>query len=356
MQPKYAGVYRMATGELLPQKTSSRSSVELLFNNRLSITYYGILYIAAGPGQELVDEGIFRDRGLSSLEQIQGFEISYCSSKPDPTGNSGEITICFYDETIVCQGPVGGGNYANAGYLCAYDLVGLPLGSPNGVTQCWTLDVDLRQGWECPSELASQTCSGGSLTTDEAAGKQFGWSFIAKQENTGPIGAVCSDTGYGADNSFVWFDDLGSYIGCFWFGSCLPSCSFAIKIFGYDADSKAYRSCSDGGFQDIQLDSAPAGPSSRTFTILNPDPQREYWLIGSLGASDRYFAGQGYSLLLDPLASSSPPIWMPAGTLTIPSLPSGIYHFQAAATSGLQAPSFSNPPTSMSHGWQEQFP
>ncbi|KAA3611499.1 MAG: hypothetical protein DWQ01_05250 [Planctomycetota bacterium] len=341
----------MATGELLPQGASSRSSVELLFNNRLSNYYYTYL----GAGHEMVDEGIFRDRGLSSLEQIQGFEISYCSTEPDPTGNSGEITICFYDETIVCQGPVGGANYANAGYLCAYDLVGLPLGSPNGDVQCWTLDVDLRQGWECPSVLASQACSMGNLTTNEAAGKQFGWSFIAKQENTGPIAVICWDAGYGASNSFVWFDDLGGYQGCWWFG-CWPSSSFAIKIFGYDADSKAYRSCSDGGFQDIQLDSAPAGPSSRTFTILNPDPQREYWLIGSLGASDRYFAGQGYSLLLDPLASSSPPKWMPAGTLTTPSLPAGIYHFQAAATSGLQAPSFSNPPTSMSHGWREQFP
>lgn len=227
--PQYAGTYSLLTGELTQSTTFGPST---LYNNNSLTNYYSI----PGLDQEWIDEGRFC--GQEDV-QINGFNFTYCSTQADPTQNSGTITFTFYDDLVICTGPTNGGNYVNGGFLCAYDVVGLPLGDPNGGIQCWIVTIDLVGGFECTPYLSSQTCYASDLTADEANGKLFGWGIIPRDNNTGPW---LASGGKGSDNSFVWFDQLGIFQGCFWFGGA-PFASFAFTAFGPAEKTEAYYPC-----------------------------------------------------------------------------------------------------------------
>ncbi|KAA3606043.1 MAG: hypothetical protein DWQ01_17765 [Planctomycetota bacterium] len=352
--PKHAGVFKMSTGELLPSSPDTRAPQALLFNAALLTNYYSV----PGTDQEWLDEGMLLDRsdGPNPLEQMNCFEFQYCSTEADATQNSGTITLAFYDETIVCTGPTNGGNFALGGYVCAYDIVGLPLGAANGAIQCWIVTVDLRWGFECPAYLDNQSCYTGKMVPDQANGKLFGWSFIPRNENTGPILSKGGSQSAGIDNSFVWFDQFGALVGCFWFGGT-PWANFAMKMWGYpDPDCRIYFPCNPvpipaGDILRMTVSKPSALSTERTFTITNQQTGQEYWLI--VGLSSQSLSTPTGTLLVVPSVPPSP-MFMANGTIDIDAaVASGqyIYIQGVGTTAGSGPPSIANLPLDWSNSW-----
>ncbi|TAH37036.1 MAG: hypothetical protein EYC70_08620 [Planctomycetota bacterium] len=320
--PKFAGVYRVASGELSPD--SAARGPDVIFNNTVPSNYYAY----TGRLQEWVDEGGLFDRQACLRDQINGFDFLYCSEYPDPTGDSGTITITFYDDNRVCGGPP---SWPNAN--CAYVLSGLPLGSATGGQQCWWVAVDLSGGFECPA-----TANEAFRTEGAAPHGRFGWGFLPLQDLTGPWVAR---GGYKVLYIFNWFDHIaGTFIGC-----ALPQIplSFAMRMYGPVENSMHYRSGSASWPRPLDTlellnttDVSNGGPPE-TWEVLGPLPGHSYWLLASAAPADRSVLGGQASLLVD-MGSVLPgvPIRMPAGALTTalpPALPAEIY-VQALETAG----------------------
>lgn len=328
--PKFAGTYDMATGKL---SQSNTSGPRILYNNNTLTNYYSV----PGADQEWIDEGQFC--GQESV-QINGFNFAYCSTEADATQNSGNITFTFYDDFTICAGPTHGGNFANGGFVCAYDIVGLPLGDPNGVIQCWIVTIDLSGGFECPNALATQS----QLSADESNGKLFGWGFIPRQNNTGPWIAT---GGKGADNAFVWFDAFGIFQGCFWFGGT-PFASFAIAFFAPPIGTFCYY---------------PAGPEQEDdnvfFKIIgNADGELKTTYAGNAGKAyilaspraDNLVLGEGTMLVEPPVVAPTPLPY--GGGVFNKMLPIGSrYYLQVVETENGLPPSFTNIPNAWSQGY-----
>ncbi|KAA3611441.1 MAG: hypothetical protein DWQ01_04945 [Planctomycetota bacterium] len=341
--PKHAGIYRMATGELEPSTPGQRFGPDVIFNASELTNYYSV----PGIDQEWLDEGSLLNRNAGNWEQINGMEFVYCSTEADATQNSGTVTFAFYDETIVCTGPTNGGNFVLGGYLCAYDIVGLPLGDANGAIQCWIVTVDLMCGFECPPYLASQTCSTGEWITDQANTKLFGWSFIPRNDNTGPWLSKGGTQAAGIDNSFVWFDQFGALVGCFWFGGT-PWANFAMKLFSGPKDCRIYWDCA--GLNQMCLIPTPGFPLF-TWTVQTPGSNTDCWLLISLSPGELPLPGG--TLLINHLALAVPPVLMPNGTVTLDvSAGSGftIYTQAVETPAGSGPPSASNIPSGCTNG------
>ncbi|KAA3611799.1 MAG: hypothetical protein DWQ01_06860 [Planctomycetota bacterium] len=346
--PKHAGVFKMATGELVPADVGVRSGPDVIFNASELTNYYSV----PGIDQEWLDEGTLLDRGLiANADQMNGFEFVYCSTEADATQNSGTVTFAFYDDTVICSGPSNGGNFALGGYMCAYDIVGLPLGDANGAIQCWIVTVDLMFGFECPPAIQPQPC-GFDWPTDSANGKLFGWSFIPRNDNTGPWLSKGGTQAAGIDNSFVWFDQFGALVGCFWFGGT-PFANFAMKMFGNEANCRALNDCTQ--VNTVQLGVTVLGPNIRQFTIVNPTPGDTYWIGASFGVNELPLPNGTTLILALPLIPPTPAP-MPNNTITTPPLPSGTIYFQAFCTSNGLPPSPGNLPSGISNAWCEVIP
>lgn len=326
--PKHFGTYKMATGEWIPATTSTRSGPEVLFNNTTPTNYYS----AGGANQEWVDEGGLKDRNACETEQINGFIFAYCSTQRDLTQNSGTITITFYDDTTPCVGPS-----AFPVPNCAYQITGLPLGTPIGTIQCWNVTVDLDNGFECPTTLAS------NFRTEDANGanRRFGWGFLPLQNNTGPI---IAERGYRNDPNFVWFDRTNNtFTGCFNLPGGPPA-NFHMKMFGPPANSRRYYSADPAYPRALDtlalINTTPVtkGPPAETWQVVNTTAGRSYWLVLSSTAVDNPVIGGTATLLAGFTTQLGPsPVMMPGGTLTadIPlTFPGTVLFTQAAETVG----------------------
>ncbi len=329
VQPKFAGVYKVAEGAL-DTNASYRSLANVLFNNNMLEPYYSV----PGANQEWVDEGLLVDPmpNASALTQINSFDFTYCSTEPDATGNSGTITITFYDEHVACTGPT------FTGAACAYDIVGLPLGDPNGNIQCWIVTIDLT-GVECTSAVGGLF----RITTE------FGWGIRPAQNNTGPWLSV---GGNGIQDSFEWFDATNAagrpldstdpLLGCFWFGGGPQVfANFAMRVCGPEGDEVVLRNANGANDLDVSV-TFQAGASS-TWTINNPTGQSN-WLVASLGGVDVSVGGWG---LLINQATILPPTPISLGTNSVftanvpASIPAGtisqMLSGTALSSSGIQA-------------------
>ncbi|TAH39532.1 MAG: hypothetical protein EYC70_01735 [Planctomycetota bacterium] len=329
--PRYAGVYRAATGEFVPAARGTRSGPAVLFNNTTRTTYYGV----PGARQEWIDEGGLLDRNNCRSDQINGFQFGYCSTQPDATQSGGTIVITFYDETAVCTGPPDWPRVR-----CAYAVPDLPLGTATGGVQCWVVDVELEGGLECPATLAS------SFRTEDAAGAQrlFGWGFAPLQPNTGPRMA---GPAYRTDNSFTWYDrTIGFFNGCFWFGG-QPYASFHMQLLGPQPNSRVYRRMGQPRPLDrlVLRNTTPvdaADPAPETWQVMNPRTGRRYWLLFSQRPQDRDALGGRASLLVRlPFLVDPSPVEMPGGVYSS-ALPAvigiGELFVQALETSGAPTP------------------
>ncbi|KAA3611435.1 MAG: hypothetical protein DWQ01_04915 [Planctomycetota bacterium] len=334
--PKHAGVFSMATGELEPASASERAGLAVIFNASELTNYYSV----PGLDQEWLDEGTLLDRNTGNVEQMNCFEFVYCSSEADATQNSGTVTFAYYDETVVCSGPTNGGNFALGGYLCAYDIVGLPLGAANGAIQCWIVTVDLQGGFECPPNLTFD------WTTDAGNSKLFGWSFIPRNDNTGPWLSKGGTQAAGIDNSFVWFDQFGALVGCFWFGGT-PFASFAMKMWGNVADVRAYYTVANSPADFLVTISANAGGS----LTIDGTGMSDVYAVVSLAAADLPAIPGAGALLIDINALATTPIPVPSTGITLnTSVGTGATtYWQCMQTNG-GAPSAGNLPIAMSQG------
>jgi hypothetical protein len=319
VQPKFAGVYKAATGEFLPA-SQERSISVVIFNNMTLTNYYSV----PGANQEWIDDGILNDRNQSPghgpwfSDQVNAFDFIYCSSDVAPTGT---ITITYYDENVECAGPV------NLVPLCAYAITGLPMGTATGALQCWIVSVDLKGGFECPNNAAQ------TFRTTEAhpANPLFGWGIIPALNNTGPW---IRKGGKGTVNDFTWFDRSVSppiFVGCFWFGG-VPFASFAMKMYGYepnvicliDTDTNPNCRWGNNNLDVVNVDITDPGGLGRgirkgalgRWAVRNPTPTKNYYLLhspnlGCLSVNSNF--GQ-FTLLLDnsPLPTIIP---MPNGVL-----------------------------------------
>lgn len=338
--PQFAGTYKVSEGKLT-SASNTRANFVSIYNNNTLTNYYSV----PGIDQEWVDEGQFCGQ---SERQITCFDFVYCSTEPDPSQNSGTITFTFYDEFTICAGPSNGGNFANGGFVCAYDVVGLPLGDPNGVIQCWIVSVDLSGGFECTSDLTV------GLTADEANGKLFGWGIIPRNNNTGPW---LASGGKGADNAFVWFDSFGIFQGCFWFGG-VPFASFSMQLYGWRDGWKCYLSPTPSPCS-VEVDGTENSPDVWTISILNPNGAYDYYAVVSTSPADITLPSMPCQVLVNPAGILVPPVQIPTpGSLTVDISPgSGLtLYFQAfAVAAGSGPPSASNLPLGASIGCKKCF-
>ncbi|KAA3611439.1 MAG: hypothetical protein DWQ01_04935 [Planctomycetota bacterium] len=145
-----------------------------------------------------------------------------------------------------------------------------------------------------------------STEADEANSKLFGWSFIPRNDNTGPWLSKGGTQAAGIDNSFVWFDQFGALVGCFWFGGT-PYANFAMKLFGGAGNCRIYWDCA--GLNDLYL-MPSAGFPNFTWHLLNPNApgvgSDEYWLLISLSTNELVLPSG--TLLVNHLPLAVPPI------------------------------------------------
>ncbi|TAH37034.1 MAG: hypothetical protein EYC70_08610 [Planctomycetota bacterium] len=317
----------MATGELLPSADANapRRGPEVIFNNTIPDRYYAWPGYG-GPNQEWVDEGGLKDRNACLDEQVNGFDFNYCSSLADATGTSGVIEIAFYDDFIVCGGPPGW-----PASQCSYVLSGLPLGTPSGVIQCWTVAVDLSGGFECPATLRSSFRTEGS-----APHGLFGWGFIPYQDETGPL---LRRGGYNSQCCFEWFDRNNRlHLGCFCVG-CIPPESFGMRLYGPRANARRYVSDDPAWprpLDTLSLDAqtAVAAAQPATWQVVNALAGRSYWLGFATAPADKSVAAGRATLLVDP-AVLMRSVHMPGGVLTgmLPVAPPSALFLQARESS-----------------------
>lgn len=344
--PQFAGTFDPGTGTLIPGG-GSRLGPDSIYNNNILTNYYSV----PGQDQEWIDEGQLCDRGFLRDEQINGFNFTYCSTEADPTQNSGTITFTIYDDYTICAGPTNGGNFANGGFICAYDIVGLPLGDPNGVVQCWIVTIDLMGGFECPNGIENSACDLGRLTTDEANGKLFGWGIIPRNNNTGPWLAA---GGKGADNAFTWFDQFGIFQGCFWFGGA-PFASFAFQAFGNPENCIALNPCAPLPNDNLEVAVIPNG-NIRDFVVNNPQPGETYWLVASTLCGPELPLPTGMTVLVNvPTIVPQTPAQMFGNQIQVTGPPVGRVYFQVVCTPNQNPPSPSNLPVRGSQIFCEVF-
>ena len=333
--PQFAGVYRVASGTL-DTTAQLRALDQVIFNNARPAMYYA----TPGAHQEWIDEGTLVARNASRVEQINSFDFSYCSSTPDAQGNAVELALTIYDKHLACSGPT------FQGASCLYDLVDLPGGDASGNLQCWTVTVDLEEV-ECsasPTDLFRSTSA-------------FAWGIRPTDDTTGPM---LGTGGHGTQDSVTWYeasaatgrplDATDPFLGCFWFGGGPNQfASFALRLCGPDADEIVLRSSNGAHDLDANVD-VNAGQSS-TWSLVNPQPSQNYWLVASLAPADAA-ASSGAGLCIDLSAGSvlaPTPLPFPGNFLSVPtpvSLPVGTF----AQVLGVTTPSVAGIRSS-SVGW-----
>jgi len=272
---QYLGTYRFADASW---STTSRAGSRVLYNCTTPGNYYSTIALSGGSGaadQLWIDEGRITDHNALAIDQINGFDFSYCSTDLDPTGNSSALRIAFYDDYVPCTTP--------PAPTCDYLIAGLPLSS-TGNLQCWSVAVDLSGGYECSTDatLFRTTDAGG-------ADRSFGWAFggnpsTAGRTNTGPIldlpcatPVASQGCGSGNQNLYWWEDPSGAFTGCYWFGG-VPWASFSMQAYGGSRNSFAY----GYSFNDLVLESTDLDPGAAvTFTVKDHDPAFPLFLLAS---------------------------------------------------------------------------
>ena len=334
--PRYAGTYKVAQGEFISAANVRTDDPEavVLFNNTTPTNYYSV----PGNNQEWIDEGILNDRTACDTEQLDCFEVIYCSTNP---ATSGTIIYTFYDETIECTGPTGG---VPGAPNCAYAISGLPMGTPTGGIQCWVVTIDLDEGAQCPSTTAETFRTTGA----HSANPLFGWGTLPQLDDTGPW---LRKGGKGTTNDFVWYDrSAGTNIGCFWFGGA-PFASFSMQIWGHRANSLEYvdndSSTINAYWGDEDLDTLSLENGTDVvagalciWSVDNPVAGRSYFLVYQIGGPTvSNFSGQGGAVgtaLISLATAATQSFLMPGGNLsiTIPTAVPPVAHVQAFELQG----------------------
>jgi hypothetical protein len=258
VNPTFVGIYHPSSGFVSSNRNTVRSGPDVLYNDNVLTNYYSV----QGADQEWIDFGELADRNHDSIEQINGFNFTYCSAAP----NGVDDVVRFYDESIYCSGPP---TWPTTD--CAYGLAGLP-GGNNGNLACWIVTVDLC-GIEC------------NLTTDAAQNRLFGWSHTWADNYTGPW---ISKGGSRQHTAFTWYDTLAAnansaYQGCFWF--FLNWTGFAMAAEGNPIETISYSSAMGSGAGDtlcLSMDLSAQVGATVTLTVSSGGvPTASTWWAGA---------------------------------------------------------------------------
>lgn len=340
--PKFAGVYRVPTGELLPPSAAGRSGPAVIFNNATWTGYFGVGFPS---DYVIIDEGGLLDRSACKIDQINGFDFAYCS-----TLTTENIEILFWDDTVECVGP------ANpAAFKCAYLITGLP-GGTGGYWGCWLVMVDLEgdlsagfAGADCPSTASATFATEGSTISPEG---RFGYAYnFAGYHPPYPIafwGPIIMSGGYNTADDFVIMSRTtwGCWMGycCWWYGGFVFA-SHWMTMYGYNANSIVYYSPNAAyprALDNRNLRNTTAvtkGGAPETWTVAPVTAGRSYWLAASAAPWDQAFngsGGQGTGLAQWLNTLPPTPMAMPGGSLTV-NIPTGApanVYVQAAETNG----------------------
>lgn len=318
--------------------TAGRAGTRVLYNCTTPGNYYSNIGNSWSTGADhlWIDEGKVGDTNTGRIDQVNGFDFAYCSTDPDPTGNSGSIGITYYDDYVPCTAPPAA--------TCAYILTGLPLGGAAGNLQCWGVGVDLEGGFECTTDPASMF----STTDAGVSDRYFGWAFgsnpgMTGMNNTGPIldlpcatPIASNGCGSGNENFFYWYDPAGVWSGCYWFGG-IPWASFSMKMYGPSTNAFRYGYANN----TMGLSASNYAPGTVcTFTVTgNTSPA--LYLLAAPATGSIFLGGKG-TLVISTSFLPPTPVAMNAGTgilsTTIPAgVPANVY-VQCAGTSGPATP------------------
>jgi len=263
VNPTFAGVYHPSTGLVSGNGNTAKAGPDTIYNNNLLSGYYSV----PGVNQEWIDNGKLADRNHDHLDQINGFDFTYCSA----AANGVDDVVNFYDESVYCGGPT---NWPVAD--CAYGFAGLP-GGNNGNLACWIVTVDLC-GVEC------------NLTTDPAQNRSFGWSHTWNDGTTGPW---IANGGAGQTDSFTWYDTAAAnansaYQGCFWFGG-IPWAGFAMAAMGNPVETTSYSSAAGNGVDDslcLSMDASAQIGATINLTVSDAagNPMASTWWASASSA------------------------------------------------------------------------
>lgn len=155
----YLGTYWLSDRVIMPSKNTTTQDVAqtVLFDNTIST---GIVYFP-GANKEVLDWATLPEGG-----EVNRFEIFYGTEK---TSGSIEMDIKFYTGT---------NSSVNGTEIFSYTLTGLPVSS--GGLEGFKIAIDLTIPFNMPSG-------------------EFGYSYVIKDENTGP---VCATGGTGLEDAF----------------------------------------------------------------------------------------------------------------------------------------------------------
>ncbi len=295
---EYFGEYHFASGTW--SHGGARAGSRVIYNCSFAGGYFNTVgnSWATNADHLWIDEGKLADFNHLSVEQIDGFDFSYCSSDLDPM-NNGSIRIAFYDDYVPCTSPPAA--------LCDYVLTGLPL-STSGNPECHAISIDLSGGFECSTDLANP------LHTTEVGGadRSFGWAFGANPGQTGmndtgpvlakpcptPLSNCVGGNGFvnaGNENYFYWEDPAHAWTGCYWFGG-VPWAGFSMKLFAPPAGAFPYGHANNS----LDLSSTEWAPGgAMTWSVSGHSPSNQLFLIASRFRNPRPHPG-GEFLLAKP--------------------------------------------------------
>lgn len=208
--PIQYGSYDFQNGFTKTNGNNRALGPDVLFSDiNCAAYYYGIIGIPFFK-HEWLDEAQLADRGVSGVEELNGFAWSYCNT--EALGYFDAI-LSVYDDTVAFTGPSIWVNGTLTLPNCAFLIGGLP---DQG---CWQVTLDLSCGFECILPQASNPNSGAQGT--------IGWSVTPYTMAVfhGPILATQSCAQPGTQDLFEWRDWTGAFTGfayyhagTFWFG------------------------------------------------------------------------------------------------------------------------------------------
>ena len=174
---------------------------------------------------------------------VDGFQIAYCTDRTTAT----EVRLDFYSAYASCA-------TIPTVPTASFDLTGLPHSPSNGLSSCWTLNVDLTAAGSPGSTFTLAADADGSF--DGPIGLDtFGWSFRMPSNSLGAYAgpliagnpAQClgfdgtawdpapnmaeAGTGMGTRDQF-YLESTSLPSGCYYFGSSGPFASFHLKLYG----------------------------------------------------------------------------------------------------------------------------
>lgn len=273
--PLSYGIYDFENGFRALPSSGRHSGPDTLFNSTPCTAYYfGYLPRPAG-GQEWVDEFGLAPRGVSGLEEVNGFAWQYCAF-PVPTGYF-DAVLAIYADTVPGSGPGIWVPQSPSLPACSYLLHNLPGGA------CWQTNVDLSHGMEC------------ALAQTGPPGTAFrGWSVTPRGSFIGgPILATQGCHGYGTVDSFEWRDWPGVFAGTQYTHMGTPNFGGhrykrADFLCAVQASPEDVRSCHGTAALDVLELSAGSNPEPGLTVILSveaaPSSPESYALLIGRGA------------------------------------------------------------------------